>query len=86
MKVKVNFYEWSDVNRQPISFCNNEDFIEFCNASNINVSKRNLKFLKENEIVYSTCKNGKNELIMSNNYKVLKKNANRYRNNEGMEI
>ena len=78
--VKVLFYEWSDVNRQPISFLNNDDFIVFCNQSNINVSKKNYNFLNENDTVYSTCKNGKNELIMSGDYRNLRKNYSKHRN------
>ena len=78
--VKVLFYEWSDVNRQPISFLNNDDFLVFCNQSNINVSKKNYNFLNENDTVYSTCKNGKNELIMSGDYRNLRKNYSKHRN------
>ena len=78
--VKVLFYERSDVNRQPISFLNNDDFLVFCNQSNINVSKKNYNFLNENDTVYSTCKNGKNELIMSGDYRNLRKNYSKHRN------
>ena len=78
--VKVLFYEWSDVNRQPISFLNNDDFLVFCNQSNINVSKKNYNLLNENDTVYSTCKNGKNELIMSGDYRNLRKNYSKHRN------
>ena len=77
--VKVLFYEWSDVNRQPIGFLNNDDFLGFCRNSNINVNKRNLNFLNENHSVYATCKVGKNELIMSANYKNLRKNVSKHR-------
>ena len=78
--VKVLFYEWSDVNRQLISFFNNDDYLVFCNQSNINVSKKNYNFLNENDTVYSTCKNGKNELIMSGDYRNLRKNYSKHRN------
>ena len=78
--VKVLFYEWSDINRQPIGFLNNDDFLVFCNQSNINVSKKNYNFLNENDTVYSTCKNGKNELIMSGDYRNLRKNYSKHRN------
>ena len=78
--VKVLFYEWSDVNRQPISFLNNDDFLVFCNQSNINVSKKNYNFLNENDTVYSTCKNGKNELIMRGDYRNIRKNYSKHRN------
>lgn len=77
--VKVFFYEWSDVNRQPIGFLDNDGFLDFCRNSNINVNKRNLNFLNENNNVYSTCKKGKNELIMSGDYKNLRKNYSKHR-------
>ena len=79
--VKVLFYEWSDVNRQPIGFLDNECFLDFCHRYDINVNKRNLNFLKENENVYATCKIGKNELIMSGDYHNLRKNISKHRNN-----
>lgn len=78
--VKVLFYEWSDVNRQPIGFLNNDDFLCFCKNSNIKVNKRNLNFLNENENVYATCKVGKNELIMSGNYRNFRKNYSKHHN------
>lgn len=84
--VKVLFYEWSDVNRQPIGFLNNDDFLGFCKNSNINVNKRNLNFLNENDSIYATCKVGKNELIMSGDYKKLRKNVSKHRNNGDMEV
>lgn len=77
---KILFFEWSDINRQPISFENNVDFINFCNQSNITVSKKNYNFLNENNTVYSTCKKGKNELIMSGDYRNFRKNFSKHRN------
>lgn len=77
--VKVLFYEWSDVNRQPIGFLNNDDFLDFCNRYYIIVNKRNLDFLNGNKVVYATCKVGKNELIMSGDYKNLRKNVSKHR-------
>ena len=78
--VKVLFYEWSDINRQPIGFLNNDEFIGFCRNSNININKRNLNFLNENVNIYATCKIGKNELIMSSDYRNLRKNYSKHRN------
>ena len=78
--VKVLFYEWSDANRQPIGFLNNNDFLCFCSNSNIKVNKRNLNFLHGNNSVYAICKNGKNELILSGDYKNLRKNISKHRN------
>lgn len=84
--VKVLFYEWSDVNRQPIGFLNNDDFLGFCRNSNININKRNLNFLNDNNSIYATCKIGKNELIMSGDYKNLRKNVSKHRNNGDADI
>jgi len=79
---KILFYEWSDINRSPIGFEKNEDFVDFCNVSNIVLNKRNHNFLNENDIVYATCKNGKNELIMSGDYRNLRKNYSKHRGNK----
>lgn len=84
--VKVLFYEWSDVNRQPIGFLDNNCFLDFCNRYNIIVNERNLNFLNKNHNVYATCKIGKNELIMSGDYKNLRKNVSKHRNNGDMEV
>ena len=79
---RIVFYEWSDINRQPIGFLNDVDFINFCNDSNILLSKRNINFMGENPVktIYSTCKKGKNELIMSGDYKNFRKNYSKHRN------
>ena len=37
--LKVLFYEWSDVNRQPIGFLNNDDFLGDYKNLRKNVSK-----------------------------------------------
>ena len=77
---KILFYEWSDIDRQPIGFEKKEDFVNFCTESNILITKKNVNFLDENETIYSTCKKGKNELIMSGNYKNLRKNYSKHHN------
>ena len=84
--VKVLFYEWSDVNRQPIGFLDLNCFLDFCNRYYIIVNERNLNFLKKNNSIYATCKVGKNELIMSGDYKNLRKNVSKHRNNGDAEI
>ena len=84
--VKVIFYEWSDINRQPIGFLDNDEFLAFCRKSNIDINKRNINFLNENKNTYATCKVGKNELIMSGDYKNLRKNVSKHRNNGNAEI
>ena len=79
----ILFYEWSDINRQPICFKHVEDFLNFCNSSNIKITKKNCNFLNDHNMVYSTCKVGKNELIMSDGlcgYRNFRKNCNKHRN------
>ena len=83
---QVYFYEWSDIDRQPRLFSSNGDFLDFCSVSNINVNKRNLNFLNENNNVYATCKRGRNELIMSGDYRNLRKNYSKHRKEGDMEI
>ena len=77
---KILFFEWSDINRQPIEFNRKNDYLEFCNRSNIKVSKKNHNFLNTNDTVYCTCKAGKNELIMSGDYHNFRKNFSKHRN------
>lgn len=78
---KIIFYEWSDINRQPISFDSKENFIDFCNNSNIEVNKKNYNFLNDNQTVYTTCKKGRRQLIMSGDYRNFRKNYSKHRNN-----
>lgn len=77
---KVLFYEWSDMDRQPIGFYNNDEFINFCRESNINISKRNFNFLNAKNKVYAICKKGKNELIMSSDSRNFRKNYSKHCN------
>lgn len=77
---KVLFFEWSDVNRQPIHFLTKEDFTNFCQQYNININKRNDNFLNNNSVIYATCKLDKSELIMSGDYHNLRKNVSKHRN------
>lgn len=77
---QVVFFEWSDVNRTPIEFSNIENFVNFCVESNIRVSKKNVNFLNENSVVFSVCKPGVNELVMSGDYRNLRKNFSKHKN------
>lgn len=76
---KVIFYEWSDVKRNPIEFYNVENFINFCIESNIRVSKKNLNFFNYNDTVYCVCKPHLNELVMSGDYRNLRKNYSKHK-------
>ena len=77
MKRKVHFYEWSDLNRQPIVFNHTEDFEKFCHKSNIIISSNNDFYLTNNRESFITCVSGKPELIISGSLKGLKKNFNK---------
>lgn len=78
--VKILFFEWSDINRTPIGFYNNNDFINFCNDSGITLSKRNHNFLNENIFAYATCKKGKNVLIFGHDKRSFRKNFSKHCN------
>ena len=78
----IYFYEWSNINGQPMVFTNNEKFIEFCNYCNIKITERTRKFLNDNDTVYITCKVGKNEPIMGGDKRNFRKNFSRHINNK----
>lgn len=75
---KVLFYEWSNLNNQPIGFENKRDFINFCNKSNIKVSGNNEFYLLKNDITYAVCRKGFPELVLSGDMKNLRKNFSRH--------
>lgn len=80
---QIFFYEWSDINSQPIEFKCNNDFLNFCSKSNIRISKSNYNFIDFNKMIFATCKIGKNELIMSGDYRNFRKNFSRHKNVNG---
>lgn len=83
---KVLFYEWSDITRQPIGFLKIEDFIMFCNVHNIIISPNHKRYINvgiENEhdgIIYAVCEKDNNKLVLSCDYKGLRKNFNKHCN------
>lgn len=79
---KVLFYEWSNVNSTPIGFNTVEDFINFCQNSNIKLSKKNINFLNNKGVVFMVCKPNNNELVMSGDYRNLRKNFSKHYNNQ----
>lgn len=80
MENSVVFFEWSDVNRQPIRFQHLNDFMYFCDESNIKLSKKNYNFLNNHDITFAVCKNGVNELVLSGDYRNLRKNFSKHKN------
>lgn len=75
---KILFYEWSDLNNIPLGFYTDEQFLDFCYQSNINVNKKENKYIGDKlSTVYAMCKKGKAELILSNSRKNLQRNYRR---------
>ena len=75
---KVVFFEWSDINNQPLGFLTVEDFKNFCCNSGIKITSNNNLYLNYISTVYAICKKGKSELIVSHTLKGLKKNFNKH--------
>lgn len=75
---KILFFEWSDIKSQPIGFLNVEDFKNFCFNSKITITSNNNLHLNSYKTVYSICKKGKAELVVSGSLKGLKKNFSKH--------
>lgn len=79
--LKVCFYEWSDPNRTPLKFTEVNDFISFCNISNIPLNKRQLNFIKNNNVSYAICaKKYTPDLVLSGDYRNMRKNFSKHNN------
>lgn len=76
--LKIAFYEWSNLNSQPLGFLNVDEFKKFCNDCHITITSNNNLHLNSFNTVYATCKKGKSELILSGSYKGLKKNFSKH--------
>ncbi len=70
----IRFYEMSDIDSHPYVISNVESFYSMCKAWNIKLTKANINYIENNDSVYAICKVGKPELILSSNYKQLRKN------------
>ena len=73
MEKKILFYEWSDINRQPIEFNNVTDFYQFCENSNIHITGNNKYYIRQYDTIYAICAKGKSEIVLSGDYKNLRK-------------
>lgn len=80
MNTKVLFYEWSDLNRRPITFNSIEEFSDFCRQSKIRISGSNRFYLKAYDTVYAICKKGYPKLVLSGNNFQLRKNFHKHNN------
>lgn len=75
----ILFYEMSNINGQSTTFNNLNHFYNVCNEWNIKVTTANRTFLETHDTVYVTCKPGKNELVMSGDYRNFRKNFSKVR-------
>jgi hypothetical protein len=60
----VYFYEWSDLNRSPISFYSLNSFDDFLKKSNIFMAPFQKDMIRNLDRAYVTCKKGKTELLI----------------------
>lgn len=81
---KILFYEWSDLNNQPVAFTNTNDFINFCKNVGIKVSGNNKFHLRTNSTTYAVCRKGYPELVLSGDTKNLRKNFNKHNRKKTM--
>ena len=75
---KILFYEWSNLNNQPLGFETTRDFLNFCDKSNIKVSGNNRFYLLKNYTTYAVCRKGHPELVLSGDMENLRKNLSRH--------
>lgn len=68
----IYFYEWSNINREPMKFFTIEGFSEFLRVSCIYLALYQKDMLKSLKWTYVTCKKGSKELIIRQSYIKLK--------------
>ena len=77
MAKTIYFYEMSKIDDTPYVITNIDSFYGFCDHYNIKLTKSNKNFINNNGEVYAICKQGKSELVLSRDYKNLRKNFSR---------
>lgn len=70
----IYFYEMSKIDGTPYVISNVDTFYGFCSHYGIKLTTANKNFINRNSTVYAICKQGKAELVLSGDYKNLKKN------------
>ena len=70
----IYFYEMSNINGTPYVITNPDSFYDMCKNWGITVTKANKMFIESHSDVYAICKSGKSELVLSGDYKNLRKN------------
>lgn len=70
--IKVNFYEWSDINRSPRYFPYSTEFYRFLDASKLNLTNEQNALIKSCNGCHITCAPGSHDLIVGSSYEDLK--------------
>ena len=76
----IYFYEMSNINDTPYVITNPDSFYDMCKNWGIKMTKTNKMFIESHSDVYAICKPGKSELVLSGDYKNLRKNFNKAKN------
>ena len=71
---KIYFYEWSDINSQPKVFERYIDFHDFCIENGIKLTRAKGEAIFDREVSHVICKPGCPEIVISGDYRNLKKN------------
>ncbi len=61
----IKFFEWSNLESTPRTFCNTKYFFDFLDNNSIKYSNEDRKFLLNSTYAYCTCIRGKAELLIS---------------------
>ena len=68
----IKFYEWSDVNRPPITFYGIDSFIRFLDRCGITLYGYQKGLIASMSTPHITCEKGKKTLLIRGSYEVLK--------------
>ena len=68
----VYFYEWSDITNRPRQFGSREIFLKFLSDCNISLTEYQLNRINSGYWFYGSCKPGKSELLLCDNYSTLR--------------
>lgn len=68
----IKFYEWSDVNRPPITFYGLKTFVKFLDRCGITLYDYQKGLISSMSTPHVTCEKGKKSLLIRGSYEVLK--------------
>jgi len=71
-KCDIKFYEWSDINREPLKFPNIIPFFRFLDSSKIFITDGDVNKFKTHIGCHIVCKPNSNHVIVGDNYEDMK--------------